>query len=70
MTANEAITKADTLRPNQIPKATKTEWIRQLEQTVYNEIYKTHDATDIIFINLESKDCFWALEIVPTNNKN
>lgn len=55
MTANEAITKADTLRPNQIPKATKTEWIRQLEQTVYNEIYKTHDATDIIFTNLESK---------------
>lgn len=55
MTANEAITKADTLRPNQIPKATKTEWIRQLEQTVYNEIYKTHDTTDIEFTDMDSE---------------
>ena len=55
MTANEAITKADTLRPDQIPKATKTEWIRQLEQTVYNEIYKTHDTTDIEFTDMDSE---------------
>ena len=55
MTANEAITKADTLRPNQIPKATKTEWICQLERTVYHEIYKTHDTTDIEFTDMDSE---------------
>lgn len=55
MTANEAIAKADTLRPNQIPKDVKVEWIKQLERTICIEIYNTHDTTDIEFTDIESK---------------
>lgn len=55
MTANKAIKIADTLRPNQIPADMKVEWVKQLEWTIFKEVYNTHDATGIDFTDMESE---------------
>lgn len=55
MTANEAIAIVDKLRPNQIEKDIKIAWIKQIEKTIYNEIYITHDNGEIPFTDFDSE---------------
>ena len=55
MTANEAIAIVDKLRPNQIETEIKIAWIKQIEKTIYNEIYITHDNGEIPFTDLDSE---------------
>ena len=55
MTANEAIAIVDKLRPNQIETEIKIAWIKQIEKTIYNEIYITHDNGEIPFTDFDSE---------------
>jgi len=47
MTAQEAITRADALKPNAVPEAEKLRWLASLEGQIKNEIVDTHEGWDV-----------------------
>ncbi len=42
MTIENAIFQADELKPNQVAKAQKLEWLSQLDRRVFKEVFSTH----------------------------
>ena len=43
MTIEKAIFQVDELKPNQVAKAQKLEWLSQLDRRVFKEIFSTHE---------------------------
>ncbi len=51
MIIKEVIEKADKLRPNSFTADEKTDWLKDFENRIYNEIYSTHKC-DIPFTDV------------------
>lgn len=43
MTIREAIDRADTLKPNQYPDELKIQWLSELDNRIYNDLFLTHE---------------------------
>ncbi len=43
MTIREAIDRADTIKPNQYPDEIKIQWLSELDNRIYNDIFLTHE---------------------------
>lgn len=43
MTIREAIDRADSIKPNQYKDEVKMQWLSELDQRIYNDIFLTHE---------------------------
>lgn len=43
MTIREAIDRADLIKPNQYPDELKMQWLSELDQRIYNDLFLTHE---------------------------
>ncbi len=43
MTIREAIDRTDTLKPNQYPDELKIQWLSELDNRIYNDLFLTHE---------------------------
>lgn len=48
MTLNEAITKADNLKPNQYKYPEKVSWISDVDGMIYNELVKHRESDELV----------------------
>ncbi len=53
MTVQNAIEKADRLRPNSVLHSDKEQWLFDMENRIYNEVYSRHRGDEREFTDLE-----------------
>lgn len=48
LSLNEVIKRFDEYKPNKYTQSEKVQWLSELDQRIYNEIFKTHEGNNLV----------------------